>query len=387
MLNPFPAAASARQPRAVVRVSTLAVNNPSAVSNFEVDAWDSWEVTSNTYYEADTFRVSFAISALPAERNANWFSDTTEIYVEIIAGFPVDPSNPVPTEPGMASLIYGRVDDVELALEAGVLTLTGRDLTAVFIDKKITQTYENQFVSDIVKQIATSHGLTPVVEGGTDIAGTLYKRTQVRMQADRSEWDLLTWLAREEGLVCYVTGNELHFEPDDRQVGEPYVLYWQSPSNSFGSPSSNAIRPVFTRSLTISKGITVTARSPSLTKKVAVVESYPSNPKAIQAGKASPFGSVQTYSYMLPAGRTATQVQAFAQARYEQIVAHEMKAHAEMPGDNLLTTKVLLRVQGTGTAFDQDYFPHEIVRSMSASEGYRMTVQAKNSSPDNEVQP
>jgi len=373
MLNTFPADSAARQPRAVVRVGGV-----------PMDGWESWEVTSNTYNEADSFRVSFAISALPATMGADWFASQTQMFVEVLAGFPTDPANPNAVE--LTSLIYGRVDDIDLDMVASKLTLTGRDLTAVFIDAKITSTFENQHVADIVTQLAQSHGLTPVVTGGTDIAGTLYKRTQVRMQADRSEWELLTWLAREEGLVVYVTGNELHFEPDDRDSGEPYLLYWEPANSTFGAPQSNAVHVSFSRSLTVSKGITVTARSPSITKKVAVVESYPAAPKNIQAGKATPFGGVQTFSYTLPAGRTATQVQQYAEATYRQIVSHEMKLNAVLPGDGILSTKASLRVQGTGTAFDQDYFPHEIVRSMSLDDGYLMTVSAKNTSPANEVQ-
>ncbi|QOR55290.1 MAG: hypothetical protein SHS37scaffold220_59 [Phage 67_12] len=382
MLNAFPAVPASRQARAIVRVSSSG-NNASAVTNLEVDAWESWEVTSNTYYEADTFRVSFATSALPAERDASWFSTQTQVFIEILAGFPADPANPIATE--LTSLIYGRVDEVDLDLANGRLTLTGRDLTAVFIDAKITSLYENQHASDIAKLLAASHGLTPIVTATPQPSGTLYKHSQVRMQADRSEWDLLTWLAREEGMVCYVSGFELHFEPDTRETDVPYLIYWQPGDNTFASPSSNAISLALSRALTISKGITVTVRSPSITKKTPVIESYPSRPKTIQAGKAAPFGGVQTYSYTMAPGKSSVQAQQFAEERYRQIVAHEMKVHADLPGDNILTTRVILRVQGTGTAFDQDYFPTEIVRTMSLDDGYRMTVSAKNSSPDNEV--
>jgi phage protein D len=383
MLNAFPAVPAGRAPRAIVRVTSGTGNNASAVTNASVDGWISWEVTSNTYYEADTFRVSFAMSQLPAAMDANWFSTQTQLFVEIMAGFPADPAHPTPSE--LVSLIYGRVDDVEINPVAAMLTLTGRDLTAVFIDAKITSLYENQRSSDIATLLAQSHGLTPVVTATAQTAGTLYKHSQVRMQADRSEWDLLTWLAREEGMVCYVTGEELHFEPDTRESSEPYLLYWQAPDSTIGSPQSNAIALSFSRSLTIAKGISVTVRSPSITKKVPVIESYPTKAKAIQAGKASPFGGVQSYSYTVAPGKTAVQCQQLAEQKYRLLVAHEMKVHADMPGDGLLTTKQILRVQGTGTAFDQNYFPTEIVRSMSLDDGYRMTVSAKNSSPDNEA--
>lgn len=387
-LNTYPAVAVSRRPRAIVRVTNLtAGNNPSAVTNEEIDGWISWDVVSNTYNEADTFRVSFALSKLPSDRDADWFSQQTEIYVEILAGFPTDPAAVVANE--LASLIIGRVDDIDVQWDAGEMTLTGRDLTAAFIDTKLTASYVNQKISTTVKAIAAAHGLSSVVDApAADQMGTVYKleqRTQIRMEADRSEWDLLTWLAREAGMVCYVTGQTLHFVVDTRDDDPPYVIYWEPASAGFASPRSNTVRLNVSRSLTVAKGVTVKATSPSLTKKVPVTASYPSKPKAIQAGKSSPFGQVQTYSYTLPAGRTLAQVQQYAETAYEKIVQHEMRLHAELPGDVLLTTRAIVRVQGTGTAWDQDYYPSEISRSMNIDGGYGMRVDAKNTAPQNEA--
>ncbi len=72
----------------------------------------------------------------------------------------------------------------------------------------------------------------------------------------------------------------------------------------------------------------------------------------------------------------------YAVAKYGEIIAHEMKLRARLPGDNVLTTKNVLRVEGTGTAFDQIYFPNAITRAMSLDEGYTMTIEAKNHNPD-----
>src|SRR6185312_15026296 len=109
-----------RHPRAIVKLSGTAV-----------DGWISWEVTSNTFYEADTFRVSFAVSDLPPANDANWFSTQKELFVEIFAGFPSNPDKPDPSE--LKSLIYGRVDEMDFDPLQATINLTGRDLTAVFI--------------------------------------------------------------------------------------------------------------------------------------------------------------------------------------------------------------------------------------------------------------
>jgi hypothetical protein len=369
MLNTIPAAPAGRQPRGIVRL------NGSAIPG-----WVSWTVTSNTYYEADTFHVTFAASALPAATNAAWFSKQGEMFVEIFAGFPANVQSFSVAD--LQSQIYGRVDDVEFDPVEGMLTLTGRDLTAVFIDARMTGQWQNQKSSDIATLLAKSHRLTPVVTATKTNVGTFYKHDQVRLQADQSEWDLLALLAREEGFVCYVAGQELHFEPDTRETTEPYGIHWEAPSAANASPNANVQELSFSRSLTVAKGVVVTVRSPSLKTKTAVVQSYPSHPKGIQAGKSSPFGAVQNYYFTLAAGKTSDDVLRYAVAKYGEIIAHEMKLRARLPADNVLTTKNVLRVEGTGTAFDQIYFPNVITREMSSDTGYTMTIEAKNHNPD-----
>ncbi|EFU5316865.1 hypothetical protein HT787_004573, partial [Salmonella enterica] len=164
MLNTVPTVAAGRQPRAVVRVNGA-----------PMPGWVSWEVTANTYYEADTFRVSFATSAMADQtapawgaldkslgrklKAADWFSQQAEIYVEILAGFPSNPADPSANE--LSSLIYGRVDDIEFDPVSTMLSLTGRDLTAVFIDTRVAGEWSNQTSSGIATMLAKNHALTP----------------------------------------------------------------------------------------------------------------------------------------------------------------------------------------------------------------------------------
>jgi Phage tail baseplate hub (GPD) len=380
-INTILTAGTARQPRAVVRVN----GSP-------LPGWISWEVTSNTYYEADSFRVSFALSALPPmsaptwgridstsqpkQSPADWLSQQTEIYVEIFAGFPSDPDHPTLGD-NMQSLIYGRVDDIELDPVGRVVNVRGRDLTAAFIDQRTPgKNWIAKTSSDIAAELAAGHGMTAVVTPTTTTVGTYYQHDQVKLHANQSEWEVLSWLAREEGFVLYVKGNELHFEPDSAATSDPYVLAWQS--DPF---AANVQQISFSRALTVAKGVTVVVRSASLKTKVPVVETFPGPAKVIQAGKASPFGLTQTYHFSLPAGADSARCQRYAQARYHEIISHEMRMQARLPADNLLSAKSVIRVQGTGTAFDQIYYPMSVTRTMSADEGYTMTVHAKNQNP------
>lgn len=360
---------SVRRPRALIKVNGTVISG-----------WVSWTVSSNSFYEADTFRVSFSVSALPPSLDANGFSTQKQMFVEIFAGFPSNPDTPDISE--LDSLIYGRVDDISYDPKERTINLTGRDLTAVFIDSKISTEYTNQTSSQIATLLANSHGLTPIVTATTAKVGTYYKHDQIRLQATRSEWDELAYLARQEAFVVYVSGHELHFEANPIDESNPYDIVWQIPTDSNGSPTANVQELGFSRSLTVAKGITVTARSASLTLKTPVVQSYPSAPKSIQTGKATPFQGTQSYFFTMSAGQTPVQVLAFAKAQYDIIVSHEMKMTARLPADNILQIKRPIRVTGTGTAWDQTYFPRVITREMSIDEGYDMTVEAQNTSPD-----
>jgi hypothetical protein len=369
--------AAGRQPRGIVQLGPVG-------ALVTVGGWVSWSVDNNSYQEADTFRIVYATSGLPAANDANWFSEQTEIFAQIYAGLPQDPANPQTSEMGVA-LIYGRVDTIDFDPKGTLVTLTGRDLTACFIDSRISTDYLNHRAYQIATTLAQSHGLdTSNITPTTALIGTPAGYNSVMLASNRSEWDLLCYLAREEGFVVFVQGNALYFEPDPRTATatDPYTIQWTPPSATNGSPISNTVELNFSRSLTVAKGISVTARSPNLATGKAVVQSYPTTPKGTTAGNASPFGAVQQYYFTMPAGKTPAEVAAYAQKSYEDIISHEMKVNGSLPADNLLTVSTPINVIGTGTAWDQIYFPRLIRREMSTESGYRMNFAAQNTSGD-----
>ncbi|WP_234775168.1 hypothetical protein [Paraburkholderia tropica] len=76
----------------------------------------------------------------------------------------------------------------------------------------------------------------------------------------------------------------------------------------------------------------------------------------------------------------------YAQNWYKQLVAHEMKLEGlALPGDNALDVTSMIQLSGTGTAFDQLYYPDSINRAMSFDGSYEMTIAAKNHAPDSTV--
>jgi len=376
MLNKA-AISEARQPRGIVKVQGRSFDGTLAPS-IRLDGWIKWEVDNNVAYEADTFRVEFALSSLPDAFNDYWWSTQQEIFIEIFAGFPNDPDNFRQAE--LQSFTYGRVDDIDFDPVARTMTVSGRDLTAAMIDAKTSETFQNLKSSDIATQIALRHGLTPVVTATQKFTGKYYNIDQTRSNQQRSEWDLLTALAGEEQFLVYVKGRELHFEPAPAVDADPYVLKWEKASDSPFAFNGKSIH--FSRSLNLARGVVVTVQSisPKTGKKVKVI--FPAKAASIKPGQSK--ANAQQYSFTF-AHLTYEKALQKAQQLHADISQHEVRLDASLPADNVLQVNNLIKVIGTGTSFDQIYYPESIKREMDISTGYSMHIHAKNHSPQSVV--
>lgn len=374
MRNDLPILAEVRHPRGIIKINGEAM--PGCVS---------WRCDNNTFYQADTFRIvfAFALSLMPPEFDALWWSSQKEISAEIFAGFPANPDRFDTSE--LDSLIYGNVDDIDFDPVKREIELCGRDLTSHFIDTKTTEEWKNQRSSDIATALAKRHGLTPVVTTTSTKVGSYYEIDQVRVTNQHSEWDLLTYLAQKEEFVVYVKGKELHFEPKPAESQDPYVLQWQEPNSVRAYPEFNGTHIRFTRNLTVAKGVVVWVQAVNVKTGKSFEVAYPAtHAKGTKPGQSSP--KMQVYTYRLR-NRAMTPEAAlqYAQARHKEITQHEVRMHAVLPADNILGVTDIIQVTGTNSAFDQIYYPESIVREMSVDEGYLMTVSAKNISHQNEV--
>lgn len=351
-----------RQPRGIVKVNDT-----------RIEGWIDVEVVNNNYYSADTFSVKFASSLLPAELNASWFAKQTDMYVEIFIGFPDDADDYTPAD--LKSWIYGQVDMITIDPFAQLIDVSGRDLTRVFIDTKTTQKWPNRTSSQIVTELATGAGLTPVVTATTTKAGKYYEIDHVNMTDERSEWDILCYLAEQEGFQVYVRGKSLYFSPKPDDSTSPYTITCNTDDEAY--PISNVERLSFARALTVSRGIQVVIRSWHGKYGKAFTATYPSRSSSIQAGKATLFGGTQVYKRTIP-NLTQEMANQKAKALYDQIIQHEMKAEFEMPGDDDLDTTSVIKFVGTDTAFDQTFYPDSITRTLNLDSGYSMHCTAKN---------
>jgi phage protein D len=369
-INPQPITGIARQPRGAVKLGGTLVTG-----------WVSWEVENNVFRSADTFRVVLAVADLPAARDAAWVASQTSIDVEIFAKeSPTDPAAYVPVAADL--LIFGQVDDIDYHPALGKIELSGRDLTARLIDTKTSENFSNQTASQIAITLAGRHGLTAAVTATTTKVGNYYTQDHVDLSQEQSEWELLTKLADYEQFDVFVVGKVLHFQPRAAPSSDHYAIVWTQPSEDFAYPNINTTTLSLSRSLTIAKGITVQVRSWNAKQKKAFVASYPKSAKAVKPGQSA--AQTTIWHRTIP-GLTQDQATQRAKQLYDQIVQHTVKLDADLPGDGLLDCSRTIAVGGTGTSFDQIYFPDSIKRSMSIDEGYRMSVSAKNTTPEVEA--
>jgi hypothetical protein len=386
-----------RIPRSIVRVTGYDIKGVKLFTE-QTTGFSSWDVTNNTYYEADLFSIDFATKYLPAAMSEAFFSSAGQIDVEIFAGFPQDPVNF--TIDDMDSLIIGRVDDVTINMDARTIQVSGRDYTSYFIDNKSAEKYPNLTASQIVKKLAAKYGLKAQVTETTTKVGKYLEQDIVRMHSERSEWDLLTWLAGEtldaNGVPyhVYVKGDTLYFAPQimkrnpDTGILEPqaekYVVRWipadaDTPFNQ--GPMTNDL--ILRRNLTVLRNVTVKVISYSSGDKARRIGWYPRNSRGISPG----LGKVPAQLIERTIrGLTTEGCYARAQQIHREQTQHERKLpDLEFPADNTLNVGMLVQLTGTGTSFDQDFYPESVTRTFGWDSGYKMTVRAKNSSPESEV--
>jgi phage protein D len=346
----------------------------------------SFEVDNNTYYQADTFRLTLCLSEQPPNRDWAWWAEQKEVEIELLAGYPETPD--AFSREDLDSLLIGNVDDIEFDPIADEIVMAGRDLTARFIDTKTVEKYQNLTASQVAEKLAKEHGMTAVVTQTSETVGTFYQIDHAATQDDRPQWDVLTYLAQVSGFVVYVKGRELHFEPKpDPAKVEPYVLLWQLPLDDQFSPVFNGTRLTFSRNLTVARDIKVSVRSYNQKQKKGF--SVSAERKRIKNTTTSKVGRSglppQQYSFFFP-NMTPDEAQKKANQLLKDISEHEVNLSADVPGDTELNQGTVLKVEGTGTAFDQLYFPASVVHSFDFNAGYRTLFRAKNSSPESTVQ-
>jgi len=340
----------------------------------------SVSITSTNNYHADRFQARFAPPHTKVGAGTwAWWSKQTGLLFDIQIGI----AAPGATEPSWKSILLGQVDTIELDRTGYLVSVDGRDLTARLIDNKIEAAYPNKTSSEIVALIAEREGLKTQITPTTTPVGRYYDAEHAYVAQDqfsrpRPEWDLITMLARHEDFDAFVDRDTLYFQPRTPPDADPYVI-WHTVDTS-GRQTGNVLTLQARRALTIAKGIRVVVRSWHSGQKRAFTRTSPGG----RQSSVSDQPGVQQYVFIRP-NLTEDQAQRFADQMRQEISQQERTISGELPGDTILTPRVIMRLEGTGTEFDRIYYPDQVTRIVDAERGYVMDFTAKSLPPSAET--
>ena len=328
-------------------------------------------VAANNHYAADRFTISIALGADPVA-TASFWGGQDFFLIDLQAGFA--PATSPLGATAWVSLIQGAVDSVQIDALRQTVFLQGRDLTAVFIESRIQQSFANQTASDIATTLAANHNLQAVVTPTTTPVGRYYNNEHDRITLDQfsratTKWNLLVWLAEREGFDVFVQGTTLYFQPPT-QTSLPALTLSANPDSAGGA---NAIDIVMERALTLAGDIAVTVKSWSSRQGSAFTQTVTASGVS---GLASQGARPQSYVFVRP-NPPPDEAPRYATAKAQELTLHERVVIARLPGELMLTPRDMIAITGTGTAFDQLYYIDTIERDIRFDGGFTERIRAK----------
>ena len=324
----------------------------------------SFEVESNNHFAADTWECSLALASLPPSLGLDFWARQLPITVEIFAGLNGDPTT---------SLILGDADHITLDTAIGDVRLSGRDKTALFLETRTTDKFPDHSASDIVRQFANNHGMQAQVTAIQNRVGQQDQQEYAKLTSEQTEWSILTYLAENAGFDLFVAGYTLYFQPSNSSNEQPYVVTYV-PSKTGKMAYGSVVTLHCQRSLPLASDVAVQVTSWNARLGQAI------SGRAQASKNGSEGGTARTYNFREP-GLNQEQAQTLAQRKLLEICKQELTICWTEPANLTLTPRTQVRLQGTGTSWDQLYVIDHIQRRMSFSGGFTMSVQATAASP------
>ncbi len=292
---------------------------------------------------ADRFRVRLAASVVPQEA---LHAPGVRLDIQIgLAG-------------GWTSLVTGAADSLTLDPIHGVLDVEGRDLSSMLIEARVDETFANRTASEIAEALAGRHGLRAMVARTSTPVGRYYQAEHDRLTLGQfakatTEWDLLAYLAGQEGFDLFMEGDVLRFGPP---VGDGAVEIRRD----------DCVSLQLEHSLGLAREIEVTVRSWGTRAGAAVT----------QTARSGRGGSVWKHRVTRP-NLAPDEAQRLAERVLADLVRHEWTVTATMPGELGLTARSRVAIRGTGTAWDRDYGVGELSRHLDVRRGFtqRLSLQ------------
>ena len=136
------------------------------------------------------------------------------------------------------------------------------------------------------------------------------------------------------------------------------------------------------RNITIAKGIKVIVKGYRSKQAKSFVKSSISK---VPTGN-NQDNEVQEHHYQ-KRNMSDDEAQEFADNKRDEISRHEFTVNANMYGDFILNPRSIVKLQGTGTAFDQAYFLSTMTRELTMGGAFLMHATCKNKAEENGATP
>jgi phage protein D len=259
-----------------------------------------------------------------------------------------------------SSIILGDADSLDIDPIRGRIGLAGRDFTARFLQSQTQETFENSTSSAIATILASRRGLSADVTPTSTVVGryfgngrtftALYQHSRVT-----SEWDILGWLAQNEGFDVWVDGSTLHFHPS------------VSPAITFSLAPSDCMELALSRRVDLAAGVSVQVNSWDCQRQTL------SNATAQSSGT---IGRGMNLVVVRP-NLSMADAENLAQRVLTQTTQHERTVQLTMPANLTAEPRMLFNLVNTQTDFDGAYQVCEIERHFDVRTGFVQHLRAR----------
>jgi hypothetical protein len=267
----------------------------------------------------------------------------------------------VQTRGQQATLITGEVDMTDFDYVGGVVSISGRDVSAKLHAVKSAEKWVNKKPHEIIQDLAGRAGIQTNIDPSTLFAGRFIETDWAKLTDGVSYANVIHKLCELMGAHWYVDKNGTLNVKSTQSSVAPYIINF---SRVNGESVSDALALHVRRNVQAGKGIKVTINSWNEHEKKAFVGSY------TVGGN----GTTQNYAHHIP-GLNQDHVNQHAKSKASDHSRHEIDVEVELVGDPSITVDQPLQL--TGTAFAQTLTIDSIEDSFGMR-GHTMRISAKS---------
>lgn len=302
---------------------------------------ESVEVHANSHMAGDRFRVRMAAQVVDVGALSR-----PDVRLEVQVGL----------GGAWTSLVTGMADSVHVDPLRGTVDAEGRDLSAGLIEAQVEETFANRTASEVATVIAGRHGLFADVTPTGTAVGRYYQGEHDRLTLAQfakatTEWDLLGFLAVQEGFQLFVSGDRLRFGPPD--LGDLVVLR-----------VADCLSLELEHAVGLSRPIAVTVRSWG-TRQGTMVE---------HTARGGGQGTERVQTLVRP-NLDAEQARALAERVVADLRRHERTVHATVPGELATTPRSRVVLEGAGPGWDRAFAVAEVSRHLDVRRGFTQRLR------------